>query len=389
MTNNPGVIVTGGDFQAISVLRTLARKGVPVILLDSEYCISRFSRFKKRFFKSPHLSEKELYLDFLIELAEKEDLKGWIIIPNSDEAVYILSKYKDILEKYYKVPTPSWEVINNLYIKKNTYQVAAKNGIPTPKTYYPENLDELLDLNLPFPVVLKPSIRDNFYSKVKIKAFLVNNKDELIKAYKKLCSVIHSSEVLVQEFIPGGANQLYSFCPYFKEGKVVSGIMAKRSRQHPMDFGHATTFAELVDIPEMQKIAEQFLSLINYYGIAEVEFMKDPQNGEYKLLEVNPRIWGWHSLAIAAGVDLPYILYRDMIGEKIEFTTPLKHLKWVRLITDIPTAFLEIINGRMKIADYITSMKGKKEFAVFSFSDPLPFLLEVVMIPYLWKKRGF
>jgi predicted ATP-grasp superfamily ATP-dependent carboligase len=363
MTNNPGVIVTGGDFQAISVLRTLARKGVPVILLDSEYCISRFSRFKKRFFKSPHLSEKELYLDFLIELAEKEDLKGWIIIPNSDEAVYILSKYKDILEKYYKVPTPSWEVINNLYIKKNTYQVAAKNGIPTPKTYYPENLDELLDLNLPFPVVLKPSIRDNFYSKVKIKAFLVNNKDELIKAYKKLCSVIHSSEVLVQEFIPGGANQLYSFCPYFKEGKVVSGIMAKRSRQHPMDFGHATTFAELVDIPEMQKIAEQFLSLINYYGIAEVEFMKDPQNGEYKLLEVNPRIWGWHSLAIAAGVDLPYILYRDMIGEKIEFTTPLKHLKWVRLITDIPTAFLEIINGRMKIADYITSMKGKKEFA--------------------------
>jgi predicted ATP-grasp superfamily ATP-dependent carboligase len=156
-----------------------------------------------------------------------------------------------------------------------------------------------------------------------------------------------------------------------------------------MDFGHATTFAELVDIPEMQKIAEQFLSLINYYGIAEVEFMKDPQNGEYKLLEVNPRVWGWHSLAIAAGVDFPYILYRDMIGEKIEFKPPLKHLKWVRLTTDIPTVFLEIIKGRMKIADYITSMKGKKEFAVFSFSDPLPFLVEVAMIPYLWKKRGF
>jgi predicted ATP-grasp superfamily ATP-dependent carboligase len=209
MTNNPGVIVTGGDFQAIGVLRTLGRKGIPLILLDSEYCIGRYSRFKKRFFKSPPPSEKESYLNFLVELAEKEDIKGWIIIPNSDETVYILSKNKDILEKYYRVPTPSWEVIKNLHIKKNTYQVAAKNGIPTPKTYYPENLDELLDLNLPFPFVLKPSIRDNFYSKVKIKAFLVNNKDELIKAYQKLCSVIHHSEVLVQEFIPGGANQLY------------------------------------------------------------------------------------------------------------------------------------------------------------------------------------
>jgi len=59
------------------------------------------------------------------------------------------------------------------------------------------------------------------------------------------------------------------------------------------------------------------------------------------------------------------------------------------LVTDFPTAFIEILRGRMKITDYLTSMKGKKEFAVFSLYDPLPFFAEIGMIPYLWRKKGF
>lgn len=389
MTKKIGAVITGGDFQALGVLRTLSRKDVPVILLDSDHCISRYSKFKKRFFKSPNPSDTQSYLNFLIDLARKEGIYGWVIFPNSDEAVYVLSKNRAILEKFYRIPTPTWEVIRNVYIKKNTYQVAEKNGIPIPKTYYPENLEELMELDLDLPVVIKPSIRDNFYNKVKIKAFRINNKDELEKTYQFVCSIINPSEVLVQDFIPGGANQLYSFCPFFKECKTISGIAARRARQHPMDFGQASTFAEIVDVPELANISEKFLSLIGYYGIAEVEFMKDPRNDKYKLLEINPRVWGWHTLAIGAGVDLPYLLYLDMIGERIEVQLPSNHVKWVRLVTDIPTAFFEILKGNIKIADYVASMKGKKEFAVFSLDDPLPFFTEIAMAPYLWKKRGF
>ncbi len=387
--NKSGAIITGGDFQGLGVLRTLARKDIPIILLDNEHCIGKYSKFKKKFFRSPHPSEGEAYINFLIDLAKKENIHGWVIFPNSDEAVYVLSKHKDILEKYYKIPTPSWDVIKNVYIKKNTYQVAEKNGIAIPKTYYPENLDELIELDLQYPVVLKPSIRDHFYNKIKIKAFRINNREELVKTYQDVCSIIDPSEVLIQEFISGGPDQLYSFCPFFKDGKVIASIMARRSRQHPMDFGHATTFAELVDIPEIREISERFLRLIGYYGIGEVEFMYEPQSGEYKLIEVNPRVWGWHTLAIMAGVDLPYLLYQDMNGQEIETTSALENMKWVRLITDVGTVFSEIVKGNMKISDYITSMMGKKAFAVFSIEDPLPFFVEIAMIPYLWKKKGF
>lgn len=384
-----GAVITGGDFQALGALRTFARKNIPVIILDSDHCISRFSRFKNKLFKSPHPAETESYLSFLIDLARRENIHGWVILPNSDEAVYVLSKHKETLEEFYRIPTPCWETAQYVYDKKKTYKIAEKHDIPIPKTYYPENLERLMALNLQFPVVIKPSIRPNFYNKVKIKGFRINNREELVKTYKMVSSFIDPSEVLVQDFIPGGPKHLYSFCPFFKNERAITFVMARRARQHPMDFGQASTFAELVDIPELHNLSEKFLSLIGFYGIAEVEFMEDPRDGEYKLIEVNPRLWGWHTLAIAAGVDLPYILYQDMIGEKLEFRMPSNHLKWVRLATDIPTAFSEIIKGNLKIGDYVTSMRGKKEFAVFSLDDPLPFFAEIFMSPYLFIKRGF
>ena len=384
-----GAVVTGGDFQGLGVLRALARKDIPVILLDSDHSISKYSRFKKKFIKSPNPSQAEHYLSFLIDLAEKEKIYGWVIFPNSDEAVYVLSRYKEILENYYRIPTPCWEVIRNVYIKKETYKVAEKNGIQIPKMYNTNSLEQLVESDLQYPLVIKPSIRDHFYNKTKIKAFRINNKEELIKTYQRVRDVIDPEEILVQDFIPGGPKNLYSFCPFFKNGKVITGVAGRRARQHPMDFGHASTYVELVDIPELRSLAEKFLGLINFYGIAEVEFMQDPRDNQYKLIEVNPRVWGWHTLATAAGINLPYLLYQDMIGEKIEIPTSCKQIKWVRLTTDIPTVFLEIVKGNMKIRDYLSSMKGDKTDAVLSLHDPLPFLAEIALIPYLWVKRGF
>jgi len=389
INNQIGAVITGGDFQALGVLRTLGRKGVPVVVLDSDHCIAKYSKYKGKFFKSPSLSDEQNYVRFLIELAEKEDLGGWVIFPNSDEAVYLLSKHRDTLQEFYRIPTPSWDVIQNVYVKKNTYQLAEKANIPIPTTYYPNNLEELLALDLQFPVVIKPSVRDNFYNKMRIKAFRIDDRDKLIETYHLVCSLIPPTEVLVQDLIPGGPTHLYSFCPFFKNGKTLAGIAARRARQHPMDFGHASTFAETVDLPILQETAEAFLKLIDYYGLAEVEFMHDPRDEKYRLLEVNPRVWGWHTLAIAAGADLPYLLYQDMLGRTIEETPVTNHAKWVRLTTDLPTVAIEIGKGRVKLRDYISSMKGKKEFAVFSLEDPLPFLAELALLPYLWRKRGF
>lgn len=389
MENRTGVILTGGDFQGLGVLRTLGEKGIPIVLIDHEHCIGKYSKYSKKFFKAPRPYDEKEYIEFLLALIDREGLNGWVIIPNSDQIVYVLSKYKDELEKKIHVPTPGLEVINFINSKSNTYHLAEENGIDIPKTYFVNSMVDLLNQSPEFPLVLKPAIKEKFYSKVKIKAFKVENLEQLKDTYEYMSTVIDPSEIVIQEFLSCGTEHLYSVCPFFKNGKIITSITARRARQHPMDFGHASTFAEIVDIPELLIPAQKFLSLINYYGLCEVEFMYDEKKNVFKLIEVNPRPWGWHTLAIAAGIDLPFILYSDVIGEG--FTTPdkIKNAKWVRLLTDTPTVITEIFKGKMKVKEYLNSMKGEKEFAVFSMKDPAPFFFELILLPYLWVKRGF
>jgi len=384
-----GAIIIGGDFQGLGILRSLARRNIPVCLLDSKFCIGRFSRYRKKFIKCPNPSNEASFLNFLLGLAVKENLKGWIVYPTTDETVYFLAKYKRQLEKYYRIPTPSWEIVKFAYDKKLTYQLAQEFGIAIPKTFYPKDVGELSKLELEFPVIIKPSIKPHFYSKTKLKAIQAGNKKELIEQFEKTTSIIDKSEIMVQKLIPGGPNHLFSFCSLFKNGEALAKVTARRSRQHPMDFGHASTFVETVNVPEIEEIGKKILKVMGYYGLSEVEFMLDPRDRKYKLLEINARTWGWHTLAIRAGVDFPYLLYRDMLGEKVKSNSPKENIKWRRLITDIPTVIVEVLKRRMKITDYLNSVKGEKEFAVLSMKDPLPFIVEFLMIPYLWKKRGF
>ena len=384
-----GAVVTGGDFQGLGVIRSLGRKGIPVHVIDHEFSIGRFSRYSQKFSYAPHPAQEDEFLHFLIEYAKKHELNKWVLYANDDLAVRILSKHKKKLEEIYLIPTPDWEVIKYVYNKKNTYQLAESLGIPTPKTYYPENVNDLKNLDIDFPIIIKPTIRDNFFEKLRKKAFLVQNREHLILTYEKICEVIDPSELLIQEFIPVGPKHLYSFCPFFKDGEVLTSIMARRSRQHPMDFGQATTFAETVHLPELKVMGEKILRNINYYGLAEVEFMYDTRDMKYKFLEINARVWGWHTLAQCAGIDLPYLLFQDVIGQPVQIPSSQNDVKWMRLITDVPIVLKEIIKRRMSLKEYRLSFKGKKEYAVFSLNDPLPFFAEIFMLPYLWIKRGF
>ena len=391
MKNTTGAIVIGDHVQALGIIRSLGRRSIPVYLMhDSNLCIGRFSRYTKRFIRAPSPSNELEFVNFMIEFAKNEQVKGWILMPTNDVVVYTLSRHKESLEEYYRVSTPCWDIVKLAYNKKLTYQIAERNDIPIPKTFYPENLDEVHEISsdTDFSVIIKPAIVDHFYKKTKTKVFKANTKEELIQAYVKASHIIDTSEIMVQEVIPGGPDLLYSFCSFFKDGKVMGMCIGRRSRQRPMDFGSASTFVESVYVPELIELGTRLLKSMNYYGLSEVEFKKDLRDGKFKLLEVNARTWLWHSLAIRCGVDFPYLLYKDMNSEGV---TPMKgfreNVKFMHIYTDLGVVIKEMLKGKMRLKDYLASLNGEKEFAVFSLDDPLPFIAETLILPYLWKTR--
>ena len=386
--SRPGALVIVGSFQSLGILRSLAGHGVPTHLIDWDLCVGRFSRCAHRFSLCPPAIEEERFLEFLRDLAVREDLRGWLIFANDDRTVGVLSRHKKQLNEFYRVPVPDWEITKAAIDKRQTYRLAEQAGIPFPRTFYPGSADELHGLDIGFPAVIKPAIRDNFYDKVRKKAVRVNDRDQLRWEYLKAASLIDPSEIMVQELIPGGADNLYSYGSFYSRGRVLGKVVARRTRQHPVEFGRVTTHAETVRIPELEDLGRRFLEAMGYQGISEVEFMRDPRDGTYKLIEINARFWAWHSLAIAAGVDLPYLMYRDMLGDPVQAGDFEEGVHWLRLLVDLPTSALQMAKGKMDPLSYLRSWRGKRTFSVFSWRDPLPFFAEVLMVPYILKIRG-
>ena len=129
-THNNGAIIIGGDFQGLGIAHNLSPLGIPVTIIDPNFCIGKFSRFVQRYYKCPSLTNIEAFTAFLEQLAIEENLNNWVVYPTSDEAVYILSKHKDHLSQYYLIPTPKWEITKYAYDKKLTYQLAEKLNLP-------------------------------------------------------------------------------------------------------------------------------------------------------------------------------------------------------------------------------------------------------------------
>ena len=385
---NPGAIIVGGHFSSLGAARNLAKHGVPVYILDTGVCVARFSRHVRRFFRCPPTSDEAEFIDFLLQFVEKANMSGSVLFPSDDECVRIFAQHRERLSEHYLVTTPSWDVIRFVYDKWLTYGLAKQGGIPVPETYNPNNVEDLVSLNLDFPVVLKPAISTHLSLVTRKKAYRANDMRELIDLYEMMAAIMDPSEILIQELIPGRAENLFSFVGFFKDGAPVAGLSARRPRQHPMEFGRASTLVETVNIPELETLATSFLRRIGYSGLAEVEFMYDQKDARFELLEVNARIWGWHTIAIRAGLDLPYLAYADALGKEVTLGPARDSVKWVRLVTDVPTALLEILAGRLTVRQYLASMSGDVEFAVLSLRDPLPFVADLVLVPYHLRQRG-
>lgn len=384
-----GAIVIGGHFQGLGLARTLALKDIPVVVLDHEFSAARFSHSVQRFLNAPNVRDGEAFLTYMKSIASLYGLEGWVVYPTDDESVYFLAKYGGDLNTLYRITTPSWDRIRFVYDKRQTYHLAERIGLPIPKTWYPDSKEELDGLDLSFPVIIKPAVMRDFFRVTRKKVFRATDRKELSIQYEKACGIVDPTNLILQEEIPEVWNHLYSFCPFYKEGTVHARVIAQRIRQHPMDFGHASTFVKTVDLPELEHLGSRFLKAMDYYGLCEVEFIRDKRDGMFRFLEVNPRVWGWHTLALRAGVNLPYLVYRDQLGLSSMNGQYRSGVKWIRLLTDTPTVFGQLIKGKMSCKDYFKSISGEKEFAVFSWSDPLPFFMEILRLPGLWKKRGF
>ena len=387
--NRIGALVIGGDHPGLGVARSLGPRGIPVYILDDQPSISQFSRYVTQVIRVSDLRDERTTVDAVLKVGRRFGLQGWVLFPTRDEHVAAFSRYRPELAEYFRVTTPAWDTVKWAWDKKNSYELAEKLGIPVPQTWSIRSSDELPALYDRVPLAIKPAIKENFFYATGAKAWRANTPEQLHQLFDKAISLIKADEILIQEIIPGDGSQQFSFCAFYRDGRVHSSLVARRCRQHPREFGRAATFVESTEMPLIEELSERFLKRIDYYGLVEIEFKHDFRDGRYKLLDVNARTWGFHSIGLAAGVDFPYLLFADQMALPVGPCRGRAGVGWLRLLTDLPTAFSDMFGGHLSVRSYIESLKSVRIESVFCKEDPLPSLGEVLLLPYVVVKKYF
>lgn len=380
------VFILGNHIQALGLARMAAKLGLRVTLFNGYGAsVTRFSAACNRFFifkNQQHLLEL---------LAAEAPGKDTLLVATNDDLIGFLARHFDFLSRNYLLSIPRPEIVETCFNKRATYRRAVELGIPIPESHFPDSLDELMALagQLRFPLILKPAVMYKFHGATGKKVYFCTDEKSLVANYEAMRQIIPADEVIVQEFLLGGAKSLFSFGSFFAEGEVFGGFSVNRIRQKPMDFGISTSFARTVLSPEIENLALKFLKGIDYFGMSEVEFMLDESTGTYKLLEINPRSWKWHSIANKLDIPLFEMMVRYLEQKPVERKiNQLDNIGWIERLTDTYVVLGEILRGRMSLSEYLGTLRIPKESAAWSLADPLPSVMYVLMSPLLLIKRN-
>ena len=370
----------GASYRSLGVLRSLGRRGITVWLLrDERHTIADHSRYARAVLPWPALAEETAQADHLVELAERHRLKGWTLIPTDDETAAMVSRAHARLSEHYRVGVAPWESMRWAYDKRLTYRLGCDLGLHQPRTWLAGE-DGFEHADVMFPAILKPAFKRERNRFTTEKAWPVSDQATLERAFGEACKLVAREEILLQELIPGDGRSQLSYAALAHDGRVLAWLAACRARQYPMDFGRESTYVYTADIPDIEEASVALIAEMNFSGLVEIEFKRDARDSKAKLLDINPRVWGWHSLGPRAGVDFVELLWRQLHGEALAPVSGRAGVRWVRGSTDVATCARELIAGRLGPRSYWESLRGPRERAMFAVDDPLPGLLDAPLL---------
>ena len=376
------VIVLGGHVQGLGIVRSLAKKGLTVVVIDDTgFNLAKYSNYCSGFINCQGSELNEL----LFKLKTNSDYNQCVIFPTNDFYVKLLSRLKVELEPQLICAVDYWDKIEVFFSKDQSYKLAQSLSIDIAKTFQITSIDELPQIEIDFPCIIKPTVMHTFYKRFKKKVILCNDFKELSNSLQMASSFFSLNELLIQEVIKGDNSCQFSVGVFAIEGKIIHSISANRTRQHPIDFGNATTMAITCEVPELLDFSRKIMAQTKYTGVCEIEFKRDVVSGKFIFLEVNSRTWKWHSICQASNVDLLGSYYDYLSKAKRDFE-PQKQTNafFIHQLTDFPTRW----RMRLKKMNITNPPKGYiKQNAVWDRKDQLPWVMEKIFLPYFLLKR--
>jgi D-aspartate ligase len=297
----------------LGAVRALGRRGVHVIAVDHRpWALGFSSRYAAEKLVAPDpVADEDGFIAALA--ARGERLAGPVpVFATHDEHLNAIVRRSDELSSWYRIPAPGWETLRAIQNKAHQVKTAIASGVPVPETRFPQSAAEASAAaeEIGFPVLMKPAENIQFKRIHRRQAFLCETAAEVDAAYRH----VEAHGPVLQEFVPGGDDGLYTLGSYLNaDGEALGLFCGRKLRQTSEGIG-TCRLGESVWVQRVVDDGLRLLRSLAFHGVSQVEFKLDPRSGEHKLIEVNPRLWQWHTLSGATGVDLTHIAYLDLVG---------------------------------------------------------------------------
>lgn len=377
----------------IGVIHSLSETNIPIaagsFFGDN---LALFSKFIQKKVKFSTYSD-QAFIDELISFGQSCSQKP-LFISDDDRAILLFSEHREKLEQYFEFLMPEHHIVDAILDKRKFCELSKKENLPAPVSFYctaSEDFKKLLK-DVIYPAVIKPAFKQDWWHPhfEKImgceyqKAFVCDTPKDLKSVYEKLSGI--SERAIIQEYIPGDDNMLYSVNMYVNQESEVIGIYtAQKRRVYPIQAGTGCYILTVKD-KDITEAAIEIARKLKLKGLINIQFKKHAVTVEPKVIEIHARNSYWNYLGVSAGMNLAAIYYNDLTGAEVAGKLPAfpEDYKEGAVLIDPSKDFKAFLQyrkaGELSFMDWISTYFKGAAFSGFKKGDILPVLKNLQFI---------
>lgn len=351
-----------GDLNAV---RSLGEQGIRVIVVaEYEQPPSRHSRHCAQFLHVPDFSRHPQRLAKALLGIASEYGTAPVVFPTADPDLQALLEVMPQLGERIRPALADAALVARLVDKARFDRLALEHALPVPRTLLIERMAQIEDIvagAIDFPLIVKPAQPvawqhpDVEPAVARAKAIVVETPQRLREIARMLAP--HGFHIIAQEYVPGGDAEHFTVDVYIgPDGAVRASSCGRKLRHDPPHVGSGS-YCENLRLPELETLAAEVLTRIGYRGVANLDFKRHELTGEYKLLEINPRLSQWHILTTRCGLNLPAMAWRDACGLPAAGLPPRRTgLRYINEKNDFRASRQYVREGELSWARYLGSL---------------------------------
>ncbi|MCK1818296.1 ATP-grasp domain-containing protein [Streptomyces sp. XM83C] len=375
----PGLIVKFGDYPlhhgGVGAIRSLGRLGVPMYAVtEDRYTPAAASRYLTRAFpwRTTGTEEPERLVEGLLRIGRRIGRPA-VLIPTDEEAAVLIAEHQEALDGHFLFPRVDPGLPRRLASKQGLHDLCAEHGIASPPAAFPESYADIVAYagSARFPVVAKN--REAFVRRARP---AVNGTTRIDTREGLLALARDWGEppgVILQEYLPReDAEDWIVHACFDAHSAPLAMFTGVKVRSWPPHAG-MTANAYAVDNPELADLAARFIKQIGFSGIIDLDLRFDRRDGQYKLLDFNPRMGAQFRLfETESGVDVVRALHLDLTGRTVPEGEQRAGRRYIVENIDLPALLAYRRSGYT--TPHAPARPSGTELAWLAGDDPLPFL---------------